>query len=65
MDEFKGAIIWSRGATADGRATGAHHACQMDGCRGRRITVKWCDGRITYPCTKGLIFVKDNIWRIG
>jgi hypothetical protein len=50
-----------------GTPTGATHKCRMAGCNGIRITTKWSDGKLTHPCSKGLIVVnaKKGIYRIG
>lgn len=38
----------------------------MEGCNGRRLGVKWPDGRVTYPCTKGLEGTDvEDTWKIG
>jgi hypothetical protein len=45
--------------------TGAHERrCQMEGCNGLRISVRWADGKHTFPCSKGLLPYKDG-WRIA
>lgn len=28
--------------------------CNLEGCRGLKLCVKWSDSRRTWPCTKGL-----------
>ena len=43
-----------------GFPTGASYPCSQEGCTGRRIVVRWQDGRITRPCTKGLVPVGGN-----
>ena len=46
-----------------GEATGGEYHCQMSGCTGMRIGVRWQDGALTYPCTKGMDW--DGFgWRI-
>ena len=47
-----------------GRTTGATYRCQMDGCTGRRIVVRWRGGRITRPCFKGMYFDFHTGWHI-
>jgi hypothetical protein len=50
---------------ATGVTTGAHERrCQMEGCNGLRISVRWADGKHTFPCSKGLLPYKDG-WRIA
>ncbi len=52
---YKGMKIYARDTDSDpGVATGSTHECQMEGCSGVRVTVKWPDGKVTYPCSKGL-----------
>lgn len=48
--------VLGKGGTEVGKCTGATRACSMDGCSGIRISVKWPDGRITRPCSKGMSF---------
>ena len=49
----------------EGAPTGGAYACQQEGCRGRRISVRWPDGRITRPCTKGMIETQPGVWQIN
>jgi hypothetical protein len=51
--------ILSRDGKCIGNITslGDSHRCTMDGCRGKRVSVKWRDGRTTFPCTSGLRMV--------
>lgn len=54
----KGTVIWSRGRASKGVMTGASFPCTLSGCNGLRVAVRWSDdrgeGRMTFPCTKGL-----------
>lgn len=50
-----GTIIYSRDCARKGVTTGRVHHCDLEGCRGVRISVKWEDGRRSFPCTKGLV----------
>ena len=45
-----------------GLTTGRSHTCSMDGCNGVRISVKWDDGKHTFPCSKGMTLreIKDK-----
>lgn len=36
-----------------GITTGGTRRCQMDGCSGERIAVRWSNNKITYPCSRG------------
>jgi len=59
-----GVKVVSRDGIETGLTTGATRTCGMEGCLGRRVCVKWPDGKVTYPCTKGMI-VNGKKWRIG
>lgn len=37
-----------------GKTTGKTRCCQLEGCLGVRIGTRWPDGRITWPCSKGM-----------
>jgi hypothetical protein len=50
--------VWSRGRTLRGTTTGRTHRCDLEGCTGICIAVRWPDGKITWPCTKGMTFSK-------
>ena len=62
--DWKGVKITSRDGRAVGIATGATRSCQLSGCLGLRICVKWPDGKTTYPCTKGMRQEVNGEWRI-
>lgn len=61
----KGTKVYSRDGASVGLTTGSTHRCQLEGCTGRRVTVKWPDGKITHPCTKGLETRADGAQQIG
>ena len=46
--------IISRDGKHHGRFTGGQCRCQMEGCTGRKIAVRWNDGKLTFPCSKGM-----------
>lgn len=52
--------VWSRGRKEKGAATGNWHHCQLEGCNGMRIAVRWPNGRLTFPCTKGMTFNRED-----
>jgi len=56
-----GEIIVSRDEKHEGRLSGKSHPCTLEGCRGSRLSVKWDDGRKSFPCTAGLTKV-SGIW---
>lgn len=41
------------------------HPCTLEGCTGTRMYVKWQDGTVTYPCTKGCAKLSAHHWKIG
>ena len=48
-----------------GTTSGNYHDCTMEGCRGVRLSVKWPDGKRTFPCTKGMGYDEDKKeWRM-
>ena len=56
--------IWSSDRKAQGQTTGKWKHCSLSGCAGFRYGVRWPDGRITWPCSKGLVGYCRG-WRIG
>ena len=44
-----------------GKAIGSRK-CQLEGCTGVRIVVKWPDGKRTHPCTKGMRELSNGVW---
>ena len=59
-----GVTVRGRGACKlKGKTTGRAHRCRLDGCSGWRIVVKWEDGHVTHPCSKGMLLGKKG-WRI-
>lgn len=48
-------FVWNREHTEKGELTGTSRMCPLEGCTGVRLYVRWPDGKITYPCTKGMI----------
>lgn len=58
-----GTLVYSRDAQHRGRLTGSRHMCSLEGCGGDRLGVRWDNGRVTFPCTKGMAFRKRT-WRI-
>ncbi len=57
--------VWNREGTEAGKPTGRSYACQLEGCLGRRIVVRWPSGQITRPCSKGMHDRPDGDWQIG
>lgn len=44
-----------------GKTTGTFRDCTLEGCRGLRIGVKWINGKLTWPCSKGCSIESDHI----
>ncbi len=60
-----GLTVISSDGKDKGMTTGAHYHCSMEGCTGHRVVVRWSDGKITRPCSKGMIFEPANkTWKI-
>lgn len=57
--------IYDRDGKQAGVPTGGQRHCKMEGCTGMRIRVRWPDGKITWPCSKGLTLRQDGHWQIG
>lgn len=55
--------VQARTGKVRGRLTGVSRACQLEGCLGRRLGVRWPDGKLTWPCTKGMDF-DGKRWKI-
>jgi hypothetical protein len=61
----KGTVVYSRDGELRGMASGSEHRCQLEGCGGVRVSVRWEDGRRTFPCSKGLTTRDDGALQIG
>lgn len=55
-----------RSSTGDetGKANGNTHVCSLHGCSGLRVSVRWPDGKTTYPCSKGMTKERNGDWKI-
>ena len=58
-------IVWNKAGTKFSVRTGGTRRCPMAGCTGLRVFLRWSDGRITYPCTKGLVERSDGSYQEG
>jgi hypothetical protein len=56
--------VYSSNGKMSGKVTGSERHCQLEGCRGTRMGVRWSDGKLTYPCTKGMKVRKDGNYQI-
>lgn len=59
----KGDTVVSRDMTCAGQIVGDPRPCRQDGCRGQQVPVRWPDGELTWPCTKGLVELEGG-WKI-
>jgi hypothetical protein len=56
--------ITSGTGNESGVPTGGTRTCQMEGCRGLLVGVRWPDGKLTWPCTKGMDMSNAEAWKI-
>jgi hypothetical protein len=62
---LKDVKVYFRGRALSGVTTGVTRTCQLEGCGARRLGVRWPDGKITYPCTKGMTWnEEERAWEI-
>lgn len=61
--EFGGGVKVHAKDGAVGYTTGGQRNCQLAGCPGKRLAVRWSDEKVTYPCTKGMKYEADG-WKI-
>lgn len=47
-----------------GKTTGGTRSCQLEGCTGIRIHVRWAGGQYTWPCSKGMKEIDQDTWQI-
>ena len=59
-----GTVILSRDGTEKGHVMDGIADCDMEGCRGECVEVKWEDGTTTFPCTHGLDLIDDDTFQI-
>lgn len=61
-------VVFGRKGTASekvaGVLTGNSRRCNLEGCNGLRLSVRWPDGHHTFPCTKGMEIRDDGQWQI-
>jgi hypothetical protein len=50
----RGTVVWARGLKHKGKATGGTRQCQLEGCGSIRVGVRWPDGKLTWPCFRGM-----------
>jgi hypothetical protein len=59
----KNTPVLSRDGKKKGKLTGGSRHCGMSGCSGKALSVRWEDGKLTYPCTKGMEYT-NGTWKI-
>ena len=64
-DDYVGRKVLDRNLESLGIATGSRRKCQLEGCPSQRIGVRWPDGRLTWPCLKGMTAAGRDALRIG
>jgi hypothetical protein len=47
-------FVISKNGKEKGTTTGGSRMCQLSGCGGLCIGVRWSDGKLTWPCSKGM-----------
>lgn len=66
MNQFceKGVKVFPRTDKFPGVTTGTFRRCQLEGCSGIRVGVKWGNNNITWPCSKSLELQPDSSFKI-
>lgn len=52
-------VVISRDNKTQGKVVGTRR-CTLEGCRAQRLGVRWPDGKITWPCKKGMTLQEDG-----
>lgn len=59
------AKILSRDGKEEGVILNEHsYRCRMEGCSGWRMSVRWSNGRLTFPCTRGCKVIGKHTLKI-
>ncbi len=63
MNLNKGTKVAMRGETTfKGKVVSdCPYTCTLDGCRGKRVSVRWEDGKLTKLCSKSLLPFEDGV----
>lgn len=63
---YPGAAVYRRGGKGQpGVMAGGCRTCrQVEDCLGTQVPVRWPDGKITWPCTDGMVIRPDGAWQI-
>lgn len=59
----RGTTVIAADGETRGHLTGGSRDCDLESCGGKRLATRWDNGKLTYPCTKGMEW-QDNAWRI-
>jgi hypothetical protein len=54
--------VWNRGGRYSGQIIKAN--ARVCACGGKRVSVRWPDGKITYPCRDAIRTRPDGDWQI-
>jgi hypothetical protein len=65
QSEYVGKTILTRDASMEGKVISATRRCSMEGCLGIRLGVRWPNGRLTYPCSRGITNSPDGKLQIA
>lgn len=60
----KGVVVHSSDMSISGKTTGGERRCGMEGCGGRLVGVRWVDGKLTFPCVRGMKQLSDGSYQI-
>lgn len=59
-----GQPLYNSNGKEHGIIVGGGDRCTMEGCSGARVSVRWPDGSLTRPCSRGLIVRRDGALQI-
>ncbi len=60
-----GSRVYNHAETEYGLTTGAAYPCQLEGCPGVRVVVRWPGRQYAHPCTRSLTRRPDGAFRIA
>jgi hypothetical protein len=64
MPDERGVTVIARGGGLKGVYLRTTNKPCFEGCEGKRVSVRWPDGSITYPCTAGMDMSDEREWLI-
>ena len=62
--DYANKVVLTRDGSKQGIASGSTRRCQLAGCGGLNIMVRWPDGKITWPCSAGLREIVNVTYQI-